>query len=166
MFDTYTHLKDPSEIEKIEKVCKDQFNVDLNVKGILIGNANTSKNSHTTVFKTNHGNIYALCVSDAPMMLADMASIIKSMGMKADTFLPPNGDKEYFEQAGSNIFQTVFPSHKMPQNTETSYYQTLSKYNPALVRISRIDGEIRQYNDQLRRWSKVLELSYTRMQVR
>jgi hypothetical protein len=88
------------------------------------------------------------------------------MGMKAEKYLPPDANENYFLRFGQKIFQDVFPGRKISTNQDTlSYYQTLAPYSPALVRISKIDGEIRQYSKIGQKWSSTLELSYQRMQV-
>jgi len=150
---------------QIEKICKKYFGVDLLIENIILDDAPTSKNSITTVFKTNHDTIYALCTADDPLVLADVKNIVKSMGMKADVYLPPNADQDYFLRFGHKMFQDVFPNRKTRTNQETSFYQTLAPYSPALVRIAKVDGEIRQYSKIGEKWYSALEFSYQRMQV-
>jgi|GEM_PF-286320 len=154
-----------SKKAQLEKFCRDYFKVNLQIQDIILHEAPTSQSSRTTIFKVDRNTIYALCVSDDPIILADIKNIIRSMGMKADKFLPPNADENYFLRFGQKSFQSVFPGHKPVDASETSYYQTLTPYSPALVRINRVDGEIRQYNKNWQKWQKALEFSYARMQV-
>ena len=154
-----------SKIAQLEKFCRDYFRVNLQIQDIILHEIPSSQSSRTTIFKVGRNTIYALCVSDNPIILADVKNIIKSMGMKADKFLPPNADENYFARFGQKSFQSVFPGHKPVNASETTYYQTLAPYSPALIRINKVNGEIRQYNKNWQKWQKTLEFSYTRMQV-
>ena len=176
---TYTHTtvmivlimldlveKSVSKISQVEKFCHDYFNIDLQIDKIILNNMPTSHNSHTTVFTANHHAVYAFCRSDEQINLADIKKIIKQMGMKAEKYLPPEADEDYFLRYGQNVFQSVFPGRKSDSNDETLFYQTLTPYNPALVRIGKVNGEIRQYNSIGNQWQPAIEFSYLRMQVR
>ena len=158
--------KSVSKITQVETVCRQYFKVNLHIDKIIVDNMPTSNNSNTTVFRTDNHAIYAICVSDDLLKLADIKKIVKMMGMKAEEFLPPNGDNDYFLRYGQKVFQSVFPGHKSVTAFETVFYQTLTPYCPALIRISKVNGEIRQYNNIQNKWQPALELSYLRMQVR
>jgi len=158
--------KNVLKVPQLERICKDYFGVDLGITNIVLNYIPTSKNSHTTVFKADRHTVYALCVSDDPLVLADIKSIIKLMGMKAEEFLPPDADTNYFLRFGHEKFLSAYPGRKSCADDETTFYQTLAPYNTALVRISKINGEIRQYDDTWKQWQKALEFSYLRMQVR
>lgn len=155
-----------STISKVENFCKSNFDVDLRIKDFLLFEAPTSHSSRTTIIKSERNVIYALCQSDDAMSLADVKSLIKSMGMEADEYLPPGGDRDYFLRFGYRLFRSVFPNLKPNSAKEIAYYKTLTPYSPALVKISKINGEIRQYNKIWRQWQKALDFSYLRTQVR
>lgn len=156
---------DTSRISQVEKICQDCFDVNLQVKNLILDDAPTSKGSHTTVFRTDHGTIYALCIADDPLVLADVKNIVKSMGMHAEAYLPPNADKNYFLHFGQKSFQSVFPGRKVETDQDVSYYKTLAPYSPALIRIAKVDGEIRRYDNIWQQWQSALEFSYLHMQV-
>ncbi len=157
--------KNVSKINQIEKFCNDYFNVNLQINKIVLNNMPTSHNSRTTVFTANHHTVYALCLCNDQVNLADIKIIIKKMGMKAEKYLPPEADDNYFLDYGQNVFQSVFPGRKSGTPDETLFYQTLTPYNPALVRIGKVNGEIRQYNNVGKKWQPAIEFSYLRMQV-
>jgi len=154
-----------SKKNQLKKACKNYFGVDLNIQNIILYNAPTDDDSYTTVFKDDRSTIYALCLSDKPITLTNVKNIIRSMGMKADKYLPPNADNDYFLHFGQKLFQSVFPSLKLINDDETLYYQTLAPYSPALVKINKVNGEIRQYDKIWQKWQRALKLSYTRMQI-
>jgi len=154
-----------SRLSRTEKICRDCFGVDLKIKNLILDEVSTSRNSYTTVFKADHNVIYALCVSDNPLVLADVKSIIRLMGMKAEFFLPPNADKDYFLNFGHGAFLDVYPARKAGSDQEIHYYKTLAPYSPALVRISKVNGEIRRYDKIWQEWQSAIKFSYLRMQV-
>lgn len=156
---------DISRVSQIEKICRDHFRIGLRIVKVALDDVPTSKGSHTTIFQTDRNAIYALCMSDDPLILADVKSIVRLMGMTAESYFPPNADKNYFIHFGQKTFQSVFPGRKAGTDQEISYYKTLAPYSPALIRIARIDGEIRQYDKLWQQWQSALEFSYQRMQV-
>lgn len=157
---------DIEKISRVESICKKHFRIDLQIENIILDAVPTSNNSHTSIFKTKRNQVYALCVSAEPLTLADVKNIVKSMGMKAEIYLPPNADRDYFLRCGRNIYKSVFPGREAKTDADTKFYQTFTTYNPALVMIAEVSGEIRQYNKIWRQWQKSLEYSYLRMQVR
>ena len=153
------------ETTRIQNICKNYFGVNLNINDIILDSIPSSKSSNMTLFKTNDDTIYALCLSEKPLTLADIKNIISSMGIKADSFLPPNADQDYFSRYGQQIFQSVFPGHKQGTDQDISFYKTLAPYSPALIKVSRINGIIRKYNNNWQQWQNALELSYQTTQV-
>lgn len=149
----------------IEGLCKKGFGVDISVKQIITLNMPTSKGSVTTVFQDHRYTLYALCVASAPLALADVKQIMHGAGIEAETYLPPHGDPAYFANYGQKAFCAAFPGRKPINQQDTAFYQTLAPYNPALVRVSKIKGELRQYIAPTQRWQTAEECSYKRLQV-
>lgn len=148
------------EAARIDNICKNYFGVNLGVTEIILDSAPSSQNSNTTLFKTANGTIYALCLSEKHLTLADVKVIIRQMGIQADSFLPPNADPDYFNRHGQRIFKSVFPAHRDGNADDISFYKTLAPYSPALVKVSKINGLVRKYNTNWRQWQAALELSY------
>lgn len=144
----------------LEGICREFFKVNLCVTEIVFNDVSTGKYSRTTVFKDDREEVYALCLSDEPLVLADIRNIISSMGMKAQEYLPPDADYEYFSRNGRKIFESVFPDRKITNDQEITFYKTLAPYSPALVRISQIHPEVREYNDIRNQWQNSMQLSY------
>lgn len=151
---------------RLQEYCKSNFNVDLQINDILLNNAPTSINSQTTIFKDDNNMVYALYTSDDKMTLAEVMNLVKSMGMEADEYLAPGGDKDYFLRFGYKLFMSVFPNLKPNSTKEIAYYKTFTPYSPALVRISKVTGEVREYNRIWKQWQKSLNFSYNRMRAR
>lgn len=157
----YTRLK----VDELTRLCRTYFKVDLAIKYVVFDDITTSKNSLTTVFRTEQDELYAVCVSDSGMNLADVKYNIKSMGMEAHAYFPPAADQRYFARYGHDEFLNVFPGRKPVNTAETLFYQSFAPYNPALVSISRVNGEIRRYNAIADKWQKDSEYQYTRTRV-
>jgi len=157
----YTSMK----LAEIELACKKQFNVNLHVKEVLFDTITSGIHSYTTIFKTDHNDVYALCVSDEKLKLSDVQHAVKSMNMDAEEYLAPGGDKNYFLRLGYVAFLKAYPGRKSWNTQEALFYQTLTPYAPALVKISKINGEIRRYNSVAARWQKVYDFSYAKMRV-
>lgn len=165
MIDLLRLRKNTSRLLKVENLCRNYFNIDLRIDKIIQNNLPTGDSSCTTVFMTDRNEIYALCTGDDSLKLADVKKVIKSMGMKAEEYLPPGADDDYFLRYGQRVFQSTFPYRKTVLPQETTFYQTLTPYSPALVRIGKINGEIRQYNKICQEWQKAFEFSYLRLWV-
>lgn len=153
------------EFEKIQKICMKYFALSIKVEKILLNNVSTGNNSFTTVFKNDHNEIFALCNSSDNLLLADVKDIIKKMGMRPEFYYPPNGNDQYFIDFARLSFQTVFPGRKQPSEQDLAYYKTFSPYLPALVKISKIDGEIKQLDTSLGAWTNAINYSYSRIKV-
>ncbi|MDB5184131.1 MAG: hypothetical protein JWO07_812 [Candidatus Saccharibacteria bacterium] len=144
--------------QEIERLCKDHFNVDLQVSGLVIADVPTYNNSFTTIFKSGH-QVYALCEAETPVTLGRVRSIIKQMGMEAEAYYEP-GQNGYFTSFARDAFLSVFPGRGVVNDDDLSYYKTLAPYSPALIRIKKINGQIRQYNPRSGAWQKTLDFSY------
>lgn len=153
------------KVAQVERLCKQQFGVNLHVREIVFDDVKAGKNSYVTIFQADKHTLYALLESDDPLTLFDVKSIMKSMGIEADDYLPPQGDQTYFMRHGHEVFLKAYPGRKTETDQERMYYRTLSPYRPALVRIAKISGEVRQYNTSSPRWQKSDDYSYVRMKV-
>jgi len=96
-------------------------------------------------------------------LLADVQKMILRMECEAETYFPPFGEKEYFERIGREKFKALFPGKPIIGEDDLRYYKGLAPYNPALVRLSKIKGEIRAYDHHLKTWRKVKDFHYSKI---
>jgi hypothetical protein len=150
----------------IEDVCRSYFGYDLKVKHIIADNIETGTHSHATVFETDDGNIFTFCHSKLSLELGDIKHIIRNMGMDAKVYLPPANNPDYFKDYGKQAFQASFPGRHITKHDNLSFYESLALYNPALVHIAAINGEIRGYIPVLETWHKVADYTHKHIQVR
>lgn len=147
----------------LEKACQSAFNVKLTVTEVIARNIPTGYTSTATVFKTSPTNLYAYIVSEGTLVFADVRKIIRNMNVEADAYLPPHGDAEYFKRIGVQKFKTMFPGKHIMNDEDTRYYETLAPYNPALVRIARVKGDIRSFHFESKLWRKVKDYAFNRI---
>lgn len=150
---------------QLQDISLQTFDVQLRVKDIVASDIPTSHGSYITLFQADHQTMYALCESDGPQDLNDVQRELKSMGIEAESYLPPHSDENYFLRFGRKAYLAAFPARIEALDDETAFYQTLTPYNPALVRIAKVGGEIRRYNPIRHVWQKDVEFSYVRPQV-
>jgi hypothetical protein len=154
-----------TEITDIEHICRDQFATDIVIKQAIISGLIVGEAASVTIVETDRKELYALCQSTHPLTLASIRRIVRNMGAEAEVYIPPAHDRNYFINYGRKAFTAVFPGRKLTLHDDLSYYISQCPYSPALIKIARIDGEIREYIPVVEQWKKVLEYSYNRIKV-
>jgi hypothetical protein len=145
--------RDTSKKAQIELISRRSFNIKLDVTSIIANDIVAGDKTYVSLFETEQGT-YALCESEQALTLQDVITITRSIGLSAQGYYAPFGDKEYFADYGKKIYTTVFPSRKNVTREDMSFYQKLSPYSPALIRINRVEGELRHYNPVIKKWQK------------
>lgn len=140
-------------IHSIEAIANDQFGMSLSVKKIILGDIVTGEDSYTTLFVDSSNTIYALIESDSTMSLANVMMITKSMNIEAKGYVAPHRDSDYFTKRGLEAYSLVFPGRDS-NDADMSFYEKLSVYNPALVKISSFTGDLFSYNTVSKQWRK------------
>lgn len=141
------------KIRNIEDIANKEFGIDLYVKNVVVSDVISGKGVYTTLFVDTSNILYALTESDTDMTLGAVITIIKSMNLEAMGYLAPHRDSEYFQKQAVTAYEAVFPGRNLPE-TDMSFYQKLSRYNPALIQIRRITGDLQSYNTVSKRWRK------------
>ena len=149
----------------IEKVCKDKFGVVLDIAEVVLRAAPVAATAHGTLFKTTSGQMMLYVNSQAAQVLDDVTKIVLRMNLEADYFLPPNAENEYFDRVGRDKFKAMFPGKHINSADDIRYYKNLAPYNPALVRIAKVKGEVRAYDPQSHTWHKVKDYSYNKIKT-
>ena len=138
----------------------------LTIDEILYDDIETGKGAYCVLFRTKRREIYALYMAKQPQTLLSVRHTVRSMGLEAESYAAPYGDKLYFKRKGFEIFKQAYPGRTQWTKQEQSFYQTLVEYSPALVKIAKIHGEVRRYNPNYStKWQKVLDMHYEKMKV-
>lgn len=149
----------------LEKIIGREFDLQLDIIEVIARDVTVGITAKGTVFKTPQNTHYLYITSQGGLNFGDVKRIVRSMGLEPDTFLPPRGDTEYFRRIGIEKFKQMFPGKYLMGDDDTRYYETLAAYNPALVRLAKIKGEILGYTIATGQWHKVKPYAYTKMKV-
>lgn len=145
----------------IEKKAQDYFASTLDISELIVRGAPVGGSARATIFKTANGQAFVFIASQEGLVRDDVYKMIRRMNCDVHDFLPPHGDAEYFERIAREKFVALFPGKKIVSEEDLRFYKNLAPYNPALVRLSRIKGEIRAYDKQLKMWRKVKDYFYS-----
>lgn len=149
--------------DAIEHTIEAAFAQKLSIGEIIVHDLPVGYSATATVFKTSPNMLYALVQSQSPMVLADVRSVLRSMNVDPEGYEPPHGDKEYFKRIGTQRFKEMFPGKHIMSDDDTRYYETLAPYNPALVRIARVKGDIRGFHIETKTWRKVKDYAFSKI---
>ncbi|MDR0957018.1 MAG: hypothetical protein LBM09_00335 [Candidatus Nomurabacteria bacterium] len=149
----------------LEKYIEAAFNIQVNVKTVVADKIPVGVSSAATVFLSDRGTLYAFIATHGGQTLGDVKKIVARMNMKADQFLPPHDDKDYFDRIAKQKFTEVFPGRKYTHDSDLIFYRTLVPYNPALVQIMEVEnGIIKQYDsDAVDNWRVGVKFGYRRI---
>jgi len=147
----------------IERACQQTFGLKLQISDVIARDVPTGYTSTATVFKTSPNTVYVYIRSQSKLLLADVKKMIRSMNIDAEDFVPPHGDADYFKRIGTEKFKAMFPGKHIMSEADIRYYETLSPYNPALVRVARIKGDIRGFQTESQSWRKVKDYAFNKI---
>jgi len=149
----------------IEKSCKDRFNLALDVTDVIARAVSAGVATRATIFATAKKHVYVFIQSQSSLVLDDVRKIVRRMELEADGFIPPYGEADYFDRIGRAKFKAMFPGKAIVGDDDLRYYRNLALYNPALVRLSKIKGEIRGFEVESKAWRKVKDYTYSKIKV-
>ena len=151
----------------LEEAAKEQFGFTVEVDKIIVSKAEVSRTAEATVFLTKKKQLLVYITAQSRLVLSDMQKIVSRMGLRAELYLPPKGQPDYFDEIGRQQFKTVFPGRSYVSDDDIRFYRTLAPYNPALVLISEVKtGEIYQYDSDARGdWRIATKFAYRRIRT-
>lgn len=150
---------------EIERACKDKFSVTVDIAEVIVRAVAVGITAQATLFKTTNGQVFLYITSQATQLLDDVQKIVTRMNLQAEQFVAPNGEAEYFDRIGRDKFKTMFPGKPIATADDLRYYKNLAPYNPALVRIAKVNGEVRAYDPQSRTWHKVKDYHFSKIKT-
>lgn len=151
----------------IEQVAKARFGLDIDVDSVIVRSVDVSRTAKATVFLTKKKQLFAYISGPSSLSLSDVQKILSRMGLKAELYLPPKGQTDYFDAVGRRKFLEVFPGRKDVANSDIVFYRTLAPYNPALVIIEEVkNGTIKQFDsDASGGWRVATKFAYRRIKT-
>jgi len=149
----------------IERACHETFGLKLQISEVIARDVPTSYTATATVFKTSPNNVFVYLTSQSKLLLADVQKMIRGMNIDAEKFVPPHGDVDYFKRIGTEKFKGLFPGKHIMSEADIRYYETLAPYNPALVQVARIKGDIRGLHFESQSWRKVKDYAFNKISL-
>lgn len=151
----------------LELAAKERFGIILEIDQVIVRGVSVSRTAEATVFLTSKKQLFVYISGRSKLLLGDMSKIIARMGLKAELFLPPAGQPDYFNAIGREKFKQVFPGRTHVSDDELRFYKTLAPYNPALVLISEVkNGEIYCYDSDTKgNWRSAARFTYRRIKT-
>lgn len=151
----------------IERLSKERFGVDADISQVIVRGIPVSRTASATVFLTKKKQLYVYISAKSRLVLGDVAKIVARMGLKAELYLPPVGNPDYFNTVGREKFAAVFPGRTYVADDELRFYKTLAPYNPALILISEVKtGEIHQFDSDAKgSWRVAVRFAYRRIRT-
>lgn len=126
----------------VEELVKSHFGLQVEVKQMIARNIPVSHTAVASVFLTPKHQVFLLIKAHAPMTFGDVKRTAKRMGLDVHEYLAPGHDDSYFNKVAREKFRQVFPGRHDIAEDELHYYRTLVPYNPALMKISNINGGV------------------------
>lgn len=151
----------------IERFIKANFGLDVDIKKMVLRGAPVSYTTEAAVFSTTQNQLFALVSGQSRLLLRDVQTILGNMGLKAEKYLPPKDQPDYFKVIGTKKFKEVFPGRSGASEQDIMFYKTLAPYNPALAQISEVrTGVIKQFDtDSSGSWRPAAKFSYRRIKA-
>lgn len=151
----------------LEKVVKERFGFDADISQVIVRGVDVSRTANATVFLTKKKQLLVYIHGHSRLLLGDIKKIVTRMGLRAELYLPPKHQPDYFDTIGREKFREVFPGRGHIKDEDIIFYRTLAPYNPALVLISEIKtGEVFQYDSDARgQWRVAAKFAYRRIKT-
>lgn len=151
----------------IERLAKERFGADIDIGQVIARGIPVSRTADATVFLTKKKQLYVYISARSRLVLGDISKLVSRMGLKAELYLPPVGNPDYFNVIGREKFEQVFPGRSYVADDELRFYRTLAPYNPALVLVSEVkNGEIYRYDSDTRGgWRLETRFAYRRIRT-
>jgi len=152
----------------VQKALAARFGVQLVIDRVVARNIAAGLAAKASVFFATDGQLYCLVYGPSRLLLGDVKKIAVRIGLRAETFFPPRGQPDYFDEFGRQKFREIFPGFGRITDRDIMYYRTLAPYNPALILVDEVkDGHIYQADSDARSgWRVAAKCQYHRGEVK
>lgn len=151
----------------LERLVKERFGMAVDVDKVILRQVDVSRTAKATLFLTKKKQLLLFINASAPLLLADVRKLVSRMGLRVETFMPPKGQPNYFDNIGREKFREVFPGRTHVSDEDIIFYKTLAPYNPALAMIGEVkNGEVYQFDaDSRDGWRLAAKFAYRRIRT-
>lgn len=151
----------------LEKTIRAKFGVVAEIDTVIARHMPVSRTADATLFLTKKKQLFFYVDSQSKLLLSDVQKIVTRAGLKAELYLPPKGQPDYFDFIGTQKFREIFPGRGNITERDIAFYRTLAPYTPALVLISEVrNGIVYQYDsDSTGGWRQNTKFAYRRIKT-
>lgn len=151
----------------LEEAAKSHFGMAVDVDTIVVHEIDVARAVRASVFLTKKKQLLCYIHGHSRLVLSDVRKVVARMGLKAELYMPPKGQPNYFDDIGREKFREVFPGRERITSEDIQFYRTLAPYNPALVLVSEVkDGHIYQFDADARSgWRLAAKFAYRRIKT-
>lgn len=151
----------------LEEKMADVFGVHAEISKVIAPCLEVSRTGAAVVVMTKKKQLFCYIDGQNKMSLGDVQKIVTRMGLKAEIFMPPKHQPDFFDAIAHEKFKEIFPGRENITDEDLRFYRTLAPYKPALVLISEVrDGQIYQYDaDASGRWRPAVKFAYRRIKT-
>ena len=122
----------------IEQIAKDRFGVSLDVGSVVARRIDCSQAAQATFFLSTKKQLYGFIEGSPQLTLGDIRKMAVRMGVRPETFFPPKGQPQYFEEVAREMFVRVYPGRHDISEDDLRFYRTLVPYCPALFLVEEV----------------------------
>ncbi len=151
----------------LEREAKAGFGMNIEIDKVIAHEIDVSRASKASVYLTKKKQLLCYIHGQSRLQLSDVRKIVTRMGLRAELYMPPVGQPNYFDDIGRDKFRDVFPGRSHISDHDIAYYRTLAPYNPALVLVAEVThGVIYQYDsDASSDWRPAAKFAYRRIKT-
>lgn len=151
----------------LERLIKDRFGFDMGIHKVIVRQIPVGPSVEATIILTDKKQLLAFIGGQSKLLLGDVKKIVSRLGLKAELYIPPKNQPDYFDAVGRAKFREVFPGRGHITDEDIVFYRTLAPYSPALVLIAEVkDGHIYQYDRDTRGgWRVATKFAYRRIKT-
>jgi hypothetical protein len=151
----------------LEKQVRAHFGLAVDVDAVIARHMPVGRSAEATLFLTKKKQLFFYIDSHAKILLSDVQKLVSRAGLKAELYLSPKGQPDYFDEIGRRKFREIFPGRSNISDRDIAFYRTLAPYTPALVMISEVkDGTVYQYDsDSSADWRPGVKFAYRRIKT-
>ena len=86
------------DVAYVQKALAARFGVQLVIDRVVARNIAAGLAAKASVFFATDGQLYCLVYGPSRLLLGDVKKITVRIGLRAETFFPPRGQPEYFDE--------------------------------------------------------------------
>ncbi len=163
----YASMKPMYDEIDLEKSIHSVFGLRIEIKSTVADKLPVGEGATAKIFLSSKGMLFTMITPQRVLTLGDVKKIVSRMNLKAEQFMPPHADANYFDRVATARFKEVFPGREVKHDSDLMFYRTLVPYSPALIQISEVkSGMIKQFDrDAASGWRPSIKFAYRRIRT-